>query len=99
MSAGIFSLFTCHYRALHLEVSLSLLTWSVAGCLLCQTVHTILVLSVFVFYMTSTGMSEKERQMMNKLKDMVDKQRDEIRAKDHELTQRNEDIEAVRNCV
>lgn len=46
--------------------------------------------------MIPTGMSEKERQMMKKLKDMVDKQRDEIRAKDHELTLRNEDVEAVR---
>lgn len=46
--------------------------------------------------MISTGMSEKERQMMMKLKDLVDKQRDEIRAKDHELTLRNEDVEAVR---
>lgn len=33
---------------------------------------------------------------MKKLKDLVDKQRDEIRAKDHELTSRNEDVEAVR---
>lgn len=33
---------------------------------------------------------------MKKLKDLVDKQRDEIRAKDHELTLRNEDVEAVR---
>lgn len=41
-------------------------------------------------------MSEKERQVMRKLKDLVDKQRDEIRAKDHELTLRNEDVEAVR---
>lgn len=41
------------------------------------------------------GMSEKERQVMKKLKDMVDKQRDEIRAKDHELTLRNEDVEAL----
>lgn len=47
-------------------------------------------------FMTSTGMSEKERQVMNKLKDLVDKQRDEIRAKDHELTLKNEDVEAVR---
>ena len=43
-----------------------------------------------------TGMSEKERQVMKKLNDLVDKQRDEIRAKDHELTQRNEDVDAVR---
>lgn len=42
------------------------------------------------------GMSERERQVMKKLKDMVDKQRDEIKAKDHELTLRNEDVEAVR---
>ena len=34
--------------------------------------------------------------MMMKLKDSVEKQRDEIRAKDHELTLRNEDVEAVR---
>uniref|UniRef100_A0A3B4Y483 RILP-like protein 1 n=1 Tax=Seriola lalandi dorsalis TaxID=1841481 RepID=A0A3B4Y483_SERLL len=41
------------------------------------------------------GMSEKERQVMKKLEDLVDKQRDEIRAKDHELTLRNEDVEAL----
>lgn len=41
-------------------------------------------------------MSEKESQVMKKLKDLVDKQRDEIRAKDHELTLKNEDVEAVR---
>lgn len=41
-------------------------------------------------------MSEKERQVMKKLGDLVDKQRDEIRAKDHELTLKNEDVEAVR---
>lgn len=40
------------------------------------------------------GMSEKEKQVMKKLKDLVDKQRDENRAQDHELTQKNEDIEA-----
>lgn len=42
------------------------------------------------------GMSEKEKQVMKKLQDLVDKQRDDIRAKDHELTLKNEDIEAVR---
>ncbi|XP_040899197.1 RILP-like protein 1 [Toxotes jaculatrix] len=41
------------------------------------------------------GMSEKERQVMKKLEDLADKQRDEIRAKDHELTLRNEDVEAL----
>lgn len=41
-------------------------------------------------------MLEKEQQIMKKLKDLVDRQRDEIRAKDHELTSRNEDVEAVR---
>ncbi|XP_074526680.1 RILP-like protein 1 isoform X2 [Halichoeres trimaculatus] len=41
------------------------------------------------------GMSEKEKQMMKRLKDLVDKQRDEIRVKDHELTQVNEDVEAL----
>ncbi len=46
--------------------------------------------------MIPAGMSEKERQMMRKLQDLVDKQRDEIRAKDHELTLKNEDVEAVR---
>lgn len=33
---------------------------------------------------------------MKKLKEVVDKQRDEIRAKDRELTLKNEDVEAVR---
>lgn len=33
---------------------------------------------------------------MKRLKEVVDKQRDEIRAKDRELTLKNEDIEAVR---
>lgn len=32
---------------------------------------------------------------MVKLKEVVDKQRDEIRAKDRELTLKNEDVEAV----
>ncbi|XP_069789609.1 RILP-like protein 1 isoform X2 [Narcine bancroftii] len=41
------------------------------------------------------GMSERERLVMKKLKEVVDKQRDEIRAKDRELTLRNEDIEAL----
>uniref|UniRef100_A0A7N9AZD7 RILP-like protein 1 n=1 Tax=Mastacembelus armatus TaxID=205130 RepID=A0A7N9AZD7_9TELE len=41
------------------------------------------------------GMSEKERQVMKKLKDLVEKQRDELRAKEHELTLRNEDVEAL----
>jgi hypothetical protein len=41
-------------------------------------------------------MSERERQVMKKLKEVVDKQRDEIRAKDRELTLKNEDVEAVR---
>ncbi len=41
-------------------------------------------------------MTERERQVMKKLKEVVDKQRDEIRAKDRELTLKNEDIEAVR---
>lgn len=42
-----------------------------------------------------SGMSERERQVMKKLKEVVDKQRDEIRAKDRELTLKNEDVEAV----
>lgn len=46
--------------------------------------------------MIDTGMSEKEKRMMHKLEDLVEKQRDAIRAKDHELTLRNEDVEAVR---
>lgn len=44
-------------------------------------------------------MSERERQVMKKLKEVVDKQRDEIRAKDRELTLKNEDIEAVSDHV
>lgn len=46
--------------------------------------------------MIDTGMSEKEKRMMQKLQDLVEKQRDAIRAKDHELMLRNEDVEAVR---
>ncbi|XP_051267774.1 RILP-like protein 1 isoform X6 [Dicentrarchus labrax] len=41
------------------------------------------------------GMTERERQVMKKLKEVVDKQRDEIRAKDRELTLKSEDIEAL----
>ncbi|XP_072228011.1 RILP-like protein 1 isoform X3 [Leuresthes tenuis] len=41
------------------------------------------------------GMTEIEKQVMMKLKEVVDKQRDEIRAKDRELTLKNEDIEAL----
>lgn len=37
--------------------------------------------------------------MMHKLEDLVEKQRDALRAKDHELTLRNEDVEAVRNQI
>ncbi|KAA0704243.1 RILP-like protein 1 GAPDH's competitor of SIAH1 protein enhances life [Triplophysa tibetana] len=40
-------------------------------------------------------MTERERQVMKKLKEVVDKQRDEIRAKDRELTLKNEDVEAL----
>lgn len=41
------------------------------------------------------GMSERERQVMKKLKEVVDRQRDEIRAKDRELVLKNEDVEAL----
>ncbi|XP_061880493.1 RILP-like protein 1 [Entelurus aequoreus] len=40
------------------------------------------------------GMSDKERQV-KKLTNLVDKQRDELRANDHELTLKNDDIEAL----
>ena len=55
----------------------------------------VLQLSVCVSLSGLPGMSERERQVMKKLKEVVDKQRDEIRAKDRELTLKNEDIEAV----
>ncbi|XP_056677854.1 RILP-like protein 1 isoform X2 [Monodelphis domestica] len=41
------------------------------------------------------GTSERERQVMKKLKEVVDRQRDEIRAKDRELGLKNEDVEAL----
>ncbi|XP_035021894.2 RILP-like protein 1 isoform X2 [Hippoglossus stenolepis] len=41
------------------------------------------------------GMSEKERRVRKRLEDLVEKQRDDIRAKDHELTLRNEDVDAL----
>nr|XP_056715417.1 RILP-like protein 1 isoform X1 [Euleptes europaea] len=47
------------------------------------------------FQRHEAGMSERERQVMKKLKEVVDKQRDEIRAKDRELGLRNEDVEAL----
>lgn len=48
-----------------------------------------------VFFVILTGMTENETQVMKKLKALADKQMDEIRAKEHELTRRREDIEAV----
>lgn len=53
-------------------------------------------MSINLLIWITAGMSEKEKQVMKKLQDLVDKQRDDIRAKDHELTLKNEDIEAVR---
>ncbi|CAO2617916.1 RILP-like protein 1, partial [Lemmus lemmus] len=41
------------------------------------------------------GMSEQKRQVMKRLKEVVDKQRDEILAKDTELGLKNEDVEAL----
>ncbi|XP_004844009.1 RILP-like protein 1 isoform X2 [Heterocephalus glaber] len=41
------------------------------------------------------GMSERERQVMKRLKEVVDKQRDEIRAKDRELGLKSEDVDAL----
>ncbi|XP_068594431.1 RILP-like protein 1 [Brachionichthys hirsutus] len=41
------------------------------------------------------GMPEKARRAMKKLEDLVDKQRDELRAKDHELQLRNKDVEEL----
>ncbi|XP_055742962.1 RILP-like protein 1 isoform X3 [Salvelinus fontinalis] len=41
------------------------------------------------------GVSERECQVMKKLKEVVDKQRDEIRDKDHDLNLKNEDLEAL----
>ncbi|XP_043924495.1 RILP-like protein 1 isoform X4 [Protopterus annectens] len=48
-----------------------------------------------VYTKVHSGMSERERQVMKKLKEVVDKQRDEIRAKDRDLALKNEDIEAL----
>ncbi|MEQ2305959.1 hypothetical protein AMECASPLE_003276 [Ameca splendens] len=41
------------------------------------------------------GKSEKENQLIQKLNDLVDRQRDEIRAKNHKLMLKNEDVEAL----
>ncbi|XP_034152097.1 RILP-like protein 1 [Esox lucius] len=41
------------------------------------------------------GVSEREHQVMMKLKDMVDKQRGDIQEKDHELNLKNEDLKAL----
>lgn len=53
------------------------------------------LISLIMFFLLAQT-SEKESQVIQKLKVLVDKQRDEIRAKDHELTLRNGDVEAVR---
>ncbi|KAL7836404.1 hypothetical protein AOLI_G00276880 [Acnodon oligacanthus] len=41
------------------------------------------------------GTRESEHQLMKKLKEMVDQQRDEIKAKDREIAQKNNDIETL----
>ncbi|XP_077376716.1 RILP-like protein 1 [Festucalex cinctus] len=41
------------------------------------------------------GMTEKEKQVMNRLNKLVEKQRDEIQAKDHQLALKNDDVEAL----
>ncbi|KAK7933074.1 hypothetical protein WMY93_003970 [Mugilogobius chulae] len=39
--------------------------------------------------------SEKERELLQKLQELVDKQRDELRSKEHELCLRNDNVEAL----
>ena len=41
------------------------------------------------------GKSEREQQWTNKMTDIVNKQRHELCAKDHKLSKRNEEVEAV----
>ncbi|XP_028852068.1 RILP-like protein 1 [Denticeps clupeoides] len=41
------------------------------------------------------GSSEKHRQVVTRLKEALEQQRDEIRARNHELELRNEDVEAL----
>ncbi|XP_041053442.1 RILP-like protein 1 isoform X1 [Carcharodon carcharias] len=41
------------------------------------------------------SLSKKEREVMLKLKEVVDQQRDEIRAKGHEIYCKNEDVDAI----
>ncbi|KAF0872072.1 RIPL1 protein, partial [Crocuta crocuta] len=53
------------------------------------------VIAVLLLNTRGERMSERERQVMKKLKEVVDKQRDEIRAKDRELGLKNEDVEAL----
>uniref|UniRef100_A0AAV2JEW7 RH2 domain-containing protein n=1 Tax=Knipowitschia caucasica TaxID=637954 RepID=A0AAV2JEW7_KNICA len=43
----------------------------------------------------SAGVPEKEREVLQKLKELVDKQRDELRSTEHELSLRNDDVEAL----
>uniref|UniRef100_UPI00358E8C8A RILP-like protein 1 isoform X1 n=1 Tax=Myxine glutinosa TaxID=7769 RepID=UPI00358E8C8A len=43
----------------------------------------------------SEGVGEKERDVMLRLKEVVDKQRDEMRAKDHDIANKTQDIEAL----
>uniref|UniRef100_A0A8C6UWL3 RILP-like protein 1 n=1 Tax=Neogobius melanostomus TaxID=47308 RepID=A0A8C6UWL3_9GOBI len=41
------------------------------------------------------GASQREREVLDRLRKLVEKQRDEIRSKEHELTLRSRDIEAL----
>ncbi|XP_037114572.1 RILP-like protein 1 isoform X2 [Syngnathus acus] len=46
-------------------------------------------------YLQDEGTVEKEKQVMTRLNKLVEKQRDEIQAKDHELMLKNDDVEAL----
>ncbi|KAM9821812.1 RILP-like protein 1 [Syngnathus typhle] len=46
-------------------------------------------------YLQDEGTAEKEKQVMTRLNKLVEKQRDEIQAKDHELMLKNDDVEAL----
>lgn len=51
---------------------------------------------VFFSWLDSDSTLRKEREVMLRLKEVVDKQRDEIRAQAHEILLKTQDTEAVR---
>lgn len=53
---------------------------------------------LFLLCLGSDNTARKEREVMLRLKEVVDKQRDELRAQAHEIVCKSRDTEAVSGC-